>query len=105
HVHSRHPRIGARPRPQEGPMTPRSLSLVLLVTSAACGSGRLVPSSEPEPAEPTPVAQPAPAVEPAPPPPVAPGAPSPQTGAAPAPAPAPPPAPAAPYAPYDAGPG
>jgi hypothetical protein len=66
-------------------MTGRSLSLLVLVSTAACGSGRLVPAdTEPASAPPAsgPVAEPAPA-------------------AAPQPAVAPQPAPAAGYAPYD----
>jgi hypothetical protein len=76
-------------------MTPRSLSLLLLVSTAACGSGRLVPSDT-EPAAPPPDATPA-------------AAPAPAPAAAPAPAqqPAAPQATAAPqasaYVPYDAG--
>jgi hypothetical protein len=75
-------------------MTPRSFGLLVLVSTAACGSGRLVPSDT-EPAAPPPDATPAAAPAPAP--------------AAPAPA----PQPAAPqatgatqasaYVPYDAG--
>src|SRR6185437_351142 len=80
-------------------MTARPLSLALLVSLSACGSGRLVPSGRPEPApgpaEPTAVAPPPPAAEPA----AQPAPPQP----APAAAPAPQPAPAAGYAPYGAG--
>ena len=83
-------------------MRPRSLCYLALLSTAACGSGRLAPApaESPEPAAPGPVAAPAPAAEPAPtttPPPTA--APEP---AAPTPSAAPAPAGAAPYAPYDA---
>ena len=82
-------------------MRPRSLCYLALLSTAACGSGRLVPApaDAPEPAAPGPVAAPAPAAEPAPttPPPSA--APEP---AAPPPSAAPAPSGAAPYAPYDA---
>src|SRR5882724_7251914 len=77
-----------------GPMTPRSLSLLVLISTAACGSGRIVPSDT-EPASAPPEATPAaaPAAAPAP--------------AAPAPQPAAPQATGAPqasgYVPYDAG--
>jgi protease stability complex PrcB-like protein len=76
-------------------MRPRSLCYLALLSTAACGSGRLAPApaEAPEPASPGPVAAPAPAAEPTPttqPP-----------SAAPEPA-APAPAGAAPYAPYDA---
>ena len=75
-------------------MTPRSFSLLVLVSTAACGSGRLVPSDT-EPAAPPPDATPAAAPAPAP------------TAPAPAPQPAAPQATGTPqasaYVPYDAG--
>lgn len=74
-------------------MTPRLLSFFVLVSTAACGSGRLVPSDT-EPASAPPDATPA-------------AAPAPTTAAAPAPQPAAPQAAGAPqatgYVPYDAG--
>lgn len=96
-------------------MRPRSLWYVVLLSTAACGSGRLVPAESPEPtpgpaAAPAPVAQPSPATEPAPaitPPPS--GAPAPAAAPQPeagppaaAPLPDPASAGAAGYAPYDA---
>ena len=83
-------------------MRPRSLCYLALLSTAACGSGRVAPApaDTPEPAAPGPVAAPAPAAEPAPattPPPSA--APEP---AAPPPSAAPAPNGAAPYAAYDA---
>jgi hypothetical protein len=78
-------------------MTGRSLSLFVLVSTAACGSGRLVPSDTAEPAaappSSEPVAAPAPAGQP-----VAAAAPDTTQGAVPV---APAPQPAAGYAPYD----
>jgi PrcB C-terminal len=69
-------------------MTGRSLSILALLSTAACGSGRLVPADTAEPSyaapSSTPVAEPAPAAQPA--------------AQAPAAQPAPP---AAGYAPYD----
>ena len=49
-------------------MTPRSLCYLALLSTAACGSGRLAPApaDTPEPASPGPVAAPAPAAEPTP---------------------------------------
>jgi pyruvate dehydrogenase E2 component (dihydrolipoamide acetyltransferase) len=66
-------------------MTPRTLCYLALLSTAACGSGRLAPApaESPEPASPGPVAAPAPAAEPTTAPPAAAAAP-------------------APYAPYDA---
>jgi PrcB C-terminal len=69
-------------------MTPRSLCYLALLSTAACGSGRLVPAEAPEPSAPAPVAAPEPAAEPTP--------------VAPPPSAAPAPDGAAPYAPYDA---
>ena len=85
-------------------MRSRSLWYLALLSTAACGSGRLTPAETPEPA-PGPVAAPTPVAEPAPatPPPSA--APAPEAGppaAAPVPDPAAPAAGAAGYAPYDA---
>jgi hypothetical protein len=69
-------------------MRHRSLCYLALLSTAACGSGRLVPAETPEPSAPAPVAAPEPAAEPAP-------AVSPPSAA-------PTPDAAAPYAPYDA---
>ena len=69
-------------------MTPRSLCYLALLSTAACGSGRLVPAEAPEPSAPSPVAAPEPAAEPTP--------------AAQPPSAAPVPDQAAPYAAYDA---
>jgi len=82
-------------------MRPRSLWYLALLSTAACGSGRLAPApaDTPEPAAPGPVAAPAPAAEPAPvaqPPSAAPEPAAPPPSAAPA------PNGAAPYAAYDA---
>ena len=82
-------------------MRPRSLWYLALLSTAACGSGRLAPApaDTPEPAAPVPVAAPAPAAEPAPvaqPPSAAPEPAAPPPSAAPA------PNGAAPYAAYDA---
>jgi hypothetical protein len=89
-------------------MRSRSLWYLALLSTAACGSGRVVPAEAPEPTPgpvgaPAPTAEPAPAAAPAPasPPPSAP----PSTEAAPpaaAPVPDPASAGAAGYAPYDA---
>ena len=81
-------------------MRPRSLWYLALLSTTACGSGRVAPAEAPEPSAPSPVAAPAPAADPAPatPPPSAEPAPAAQPPSA-APAPA---AAAAPYAPYDA---
>jgi hypothetical protein len=76
-------------------MLPRSLCYLALLSTAACGTGRLVPVDNPEPASPGPVAAPAPATEPAPAPPPPSAAPPPDEAA-------PVPERAAPYAPYDA---
>ena len=88
-------------------MRPRSLCYLALLSTAACGSGRVAPAptDAPEPASPGPVAAPAPAAEPAPattPPPSAAPEPAAPDPAAPPPSAAPAPAGAAPYAPYDA---
>jgi hypothetical protein len=87
-------------------MTGRSLSLLILVSTAACGSGRLVPAdTEPASAPPTsgPVAEPGPTNTPTAQPTAQ--APTDSGKGSPAPAPqpsvAPPPAPATGYAPYD----
>jgi PrcB C-terminal len=80
-------------------MRPRSLWYLALLSTTACGSGRLVPAETPEPSAPGPVAAPAPAAEPAPatqPPSAEPAPETPPPSAAPA------PDGAAPYAPYDA---
>jgi hypothetical protein len=92
-------------------MSGRSLSLLVLISTAACGSGRLVPAdTEPASAPPSsgPVAEPAPTNTPSAQAPVTPadtGSPTPATApqpaVAPQPAAAPQPAPAAGYAPYD----
>jgi hypothetical protein len=86
----------------EGPMSRRSLSLLVLISTAACGSGRLVPAdTEPASAPPSsgPVAEPAPTNTPV----ATPTAQAPTDTGGPAPAIAPQPAapPAAGYAPYD----
>jgi hypothetical protein len=84
----------------EGPMTGRSLSLLVLVSTAACGSGRLVPADTAEPAaappSAEPVAAPAPAGQPVAQAPAA--TPDTTPGAVPV---APATQPAAGYAPYD----
>jgi len=69
-------------------MRPRSLCYLALLSTTACGSGRLVPAEAPEPSAPAPVAAPEPAAEPTP-------AVSPPSSA-------PTPDAAAPYQPYDA---
>jgi protease stability complex PrcB-like protein len=96
-IHRRVVTVGDYSLP-EGPMTGRSLSLLVLLSTAACGTGRLVPVDTAEPAaappSPEPVAAPAPAGQPvaqAP-------APTSDTTAAVVPV---APAPAAGYAPYD----
>jgi PrcB C-terminal len=80
-------------------MRPRSLWYLALLSTTACGSGRVVPAETPEPSAPGPVAAPAPAAEPAPatqPPSAEPTPETPPPSAAPA------PDRAAPYAAYDA---
>lgn len=75
-------------------MLPRSLCYLALLSTAACGTGRLVPAEGSGPSSPAPVAAPGPATEPAPAPPL-PSATPPDEAA-------PVPEQAAPYAPYDA---
>lgn len=89
-------------------MTGRSLSLLVLISTAACGSGRLVPAdTEPASAPPAsgPVAEPGPTNTPTAQPtaqaPTDSGNPAPAAAPQPAVAPQPVPAPAAGYAPYD----
>ena len=88
-------------------MTGRSLSLLVLISTSACGSGRLVPAdTEPASAPPSsgPVAEPAPSSQPTAQAPAPPATVADTTQPAPAaavPALAPNPAPAAGYAPYD----